>query len=217
MGSVCGCRVADPPARLTGTSRPARVMPRPGRFGRQLRSLLWKASVADEVDAELAFHVEMRTREYIVRGLDPELARARAIGRFGDLKRINDTCRRMGGEGDMRRAEWIHEFMQDARSCAGAARPDAGVHRRLGADLAVGIGATTRRSSASSTRSCCGRCRSRTRSPRSRLLQPPRHRWRHERREFRRVARGALAHSRSSCRRSTATSRCSPAIARPNR
>ena len=92
-------------------------MPRPGTFGRQLRSLLWKASVADEVDAELAFHVEMRTREYITRGLDPELARAKAIGRFGDLKRVNDTCRRIGEgrERDMRRAEWIHEFVQDAR------------------------------------------------------------------------------------------------------
>ncbi len=59
-------------------------MPRQGAFGRQLRSFLFKASVADEVDAELAFHVEMRTREYIQRGLDPELARAKTVRRFGE-------------------------------------------------------------------------------------------------------------------------------------
>ena len=81
-------------------------MPRQGAFGRQLRSLIWKASVSDEVDAELAFHVEMRTREYIARGLEPELARAKALGRFGDIQRVNNTCRRIGEgrERDMRRA-----------------------------------------------------------------------------------------------------------------
>ena len=37
----------------------------------------------DEVERELAFHIEMRTRDLVARGMDPETARRDAIARFG--------------------------------------------------------------------------------------------------------------------------------------
>jgi hypothetical protein len=46
-----------------------------GRFGRQLRSVIWRDSVADQVNAELDFHLEMLTRELTEQGLSPEAAR----------------------------------------------------------------------------------------------------------------------------------------------
>ena len=51
-------------------------MPRVNRLGRQLRSLIWRTPVADEVNADLDLHVEMRTHELMGRGLDPVEARA---------------------------------------------------------------------------------------------------------------------------------------------
>ena len=37
---------------------------------RSLRSWLWRVPIDQEVDEELALHVEMRTRELIARGVD---------------------------------------------------------------------------------------------------------------------------------------------------
>ena len=39
---------------------------------RSLRSWLWRVDVTQEVDEELDFHLEMRTRELVDRGVDPQ-------------------------------------------------------------------------------------------------------------------------------------------------
>src|SRR6185312_5922647 len=51
---------------------------------RSLRSWLWRVPRDQEVEEEIAFHVEMRTRELIGRGLDPQSARELALRRLGD-------------------------------------------------------------------------------------------------------------------------------------
>ena len=45
-----------------------------------------------EVDDELQFHLEQRTRDYIARGMSPEAAREAAAQRFGDTTRVRDVC-----------------------------------------------------------------------------------------------------------------------------
>ncbi len=47
-----------------------------------------------EVDDELAFHIEMRTRELIAEGLAPDEARRRAVAQFGDIDTITAQLRR---------------------------------------------------------------------------------------------------------------------------
>ena len=50
---------------------------------RSLRSWLWRIPVEQEVDEELALHVELRTRELIAGGMDPRTARETALRRLG--------------------------------------------------------------------------------------------------------------------------------------
>ena len=42
---------------------------------RSWRSWLWRAPLDQEVDEEIAFHLEMRVRELVDRGMDPIAAR----------------------------------------------------------------------------------------------------------------------------------------------
>ncbi|HWI18379.1 MAG TPA: ABC transporter permease [Vicinamibacterales bacterium] len=68
-----------------------------------------------DVDAELAFHVEMRVRELVEQGETPARARQLALKRFGDYDRTRQDCvvinqrRRQ----HMDRAEFLSELRQD--------------------------------------------------------------------------------------------------------
>ena len=54
------------------------------------------AELEREIDDELRFHLEMRTRANLAAGAPPGEARGDALRRFGDLDRIRDQCREAG-------------------------------------------------------------------------------------------------------------------------
>jgi putative ABC transport system permease protein len=114
------------------------------KFGERLRSRLWRGSVDDEVDAELEFHVEMRTRELVAKGMEPARARAAAIQRFGNINRVNASCRREGRRRDreMRRTEYLSELAQDVSFAFRQLLHNPGYTLVAVITLALGIGGT---------------------------------------------------------------------------
>ena len=68
-----------------------------------------------DVDAELAFHLEMRVRELVDEGERPERARERALQRFGDYERTRIECVAINErrKRHIDRTEYIMELRQD--------------------------------------------------------------------------------------------------------
>jgi predicted permease len=107
-------------------------------------SFLKRPHIEEEVDTELAFHVDMTIDSLVAAGLSREAARAEAVRRFGDMAVVTAECRRFGRQRDRARsrAEYLGELGQDI----------AFAMRQLGraptfaataiATLALGIGAT---------------------------------------------------------------------------
>src|SRR5262245_37653668 len=54
--------------------------------------LFWGNDPDKDVEREFHFHLEMRTREFIDAGWDPEAARHEAQRRFGDMDAFRKEC-----------------------------------------------------------------------------------------------------------------------------
>src|SRR5688572_5051339 len=84
---------------------------------RSLRSWLWRVPVAQEVDEELSFHVEMHCRELMRQGMPPEQARQIARRRAAELMDVRRTCVSIATRRDreMRLTQWLDELWSDVR------------------------------------------------------------------------------------------------------
>jgi hypothetical protein len=101
--------------------------------------------VDDDVDEELAFHVEMRVHDYRAAGMSERDARNAAERRFGNRGRVRTDCQTIGHRRQrrMNRAQTVDALAQDLRYGLRTLARQKGWTSIAPLAMSLGIGAST--------------------------------------------------------------------------
>jgi len=110
---------------------------RPPRFVRRVVALFTWSSRDDDMQQEMAFHIESMAREYVRAGMTGEEAQREARRRFGSVLRQRERGH------DIRTSRLLEDIMRDVRHMARGLRKNMGFTTAVVLTLMLGIGGNT--------------------------------------------------------------------------